>query len=55
MPISAGTNWKGSNVEDKKADRVSGPQNKNRNNVRIESEMIMRILARLNVSDLYRV
>lgn len=49
IPMSAGTNWKGSNVEDKKMDIFSGPQNKNKNNVKIKREMTMRILARFTL------
>ncbi len=53
IPMSAGTNWNGSNVEDNKVDIFSGPQNRKKNNVKIKREMTMRILARFNGSHLY--
>jgi hypothetical protein len=46
--INAGTNWKGSNVEDKKTDSFSPPKNKSKNNVKTRREIIMRILTRFN-------
>jgi hypothetical protein len=51
--INAGTNWKGSNVEDKKRDIFSGPQNKSKNNVKMKREITMRILTRFNLQYLY--
>jgi len=53
MPISAGTNWKGGRIEDKKTDIFSGPQNKNKNSTKITRENAMRILTGFNVSYLY--
>ena len=51
--INAGTNWKGSNVEDKKRDIFPGPQNKSTNNVKMKREITMRILTRFNLQYLY--
>jgi hypothetical protein len=47
--IKAGTNWKGSNVEDKKEDIISGAQNKSRNNAKMKREITMRILTGVNL------
>lgn len=55
MPMSAGTNWKGSIVEDKTVDIFSGPQNNNKNNIKIKREMTMRILAKFNLFNPYIV
>lgn len=51
----AGTNWKGSIVEDKTVDIFSGPQNNNKNNEKMKRENAMRILARFNLFYLYMV
>jgi len=46
--ISAGTNWKGSNIDERKTDNRSPPRNKNKNNVNIRRDIAMRILTRFN-------
>jgi hypothetical protein len=51
--IKAGTNWRGNNIENKKADIFSEPQNKSKNNVKMKRENVMRILTEFNLSYLY--
>jgi hypothetical protein len=51
--INAGTNWKGSNVEDRKTVSFSPPENKSENNIKTRRETVMRILTSFNSPSLY--
>jgi hypothetical protein len=46
--ISAGTNWKGSKIDERKTDIFSPPKNRNKNNVNIKRDVAIRILTRFN-------
>ncbi len=51
----AGTNWSGSNAEDRKETVFSPPQNKNKNRVKMETDTAIRILTGFNWFCLYMV